>query len=121
MAKNISRRQFLHSSLTGAAVLGTGIISWGATQCDSPQDNIHQKHSKVYFVDSSGGNDAHDGLSTSSAWKSLGRLENAQLNPGDTIRFKRGSAFDRCFTIRASGKSEAPILITDYGDRKSVV
>jgi hypothetical protein len=117
MAKNISRREFLHSSLTGAAVLGTGLAGLGAVQCVSPENQIYPVSPRMYFVDSEEGHDTNDGLSPDTAWKSLDRVEKAALGPGDTIRFKRGSSFDQPLYIYASGKPGVPIVLTDYGDK----
>jgi hypothetical protein len=115
MAKNITRRDFLHSSLTGAVVLGTGLAGLGAVQCESPADNIYPATSRMYFIDSEEGHDTNDGLSPGMAWKSLGRVKKAALGPGDIIRFRRGSSFDQPLNIYASGKPGAPIVLTDYG------
>jgi len=119
MAKSISRREFLHGSLAGAAVLGSGIIGWGAVQCDSPLDVPGQGTPRMYFVDSARGHDSWDGLSPSTAWQSLDRVGKADLGPGDTVRFRRGSSFDQPLIIRASGRPEAPILLSDYGEKDS--
>lgn len=73
----------------------------------------------TYFVDSQSGNDYNNGFSEKTAWKSLEKLQNLQLNPGDEIRFKRGSKFMGEFTVRSSGTSANPILISDYGNEAS--
>ncbi|MBP3529993.1 MAG: right-handed parallel beta-helix repeat-containing protein [Thermoguttaceae bacterium] len=68
-----------------------------------------------YFLDSAGGNDANDGKSPETAWRSLSRLDKATLEPGDVVRFRR----DRVWrgTLRAKSGSEGkPVVYSDYGD-----
>ena len=45
-----------------------------------------------YFV-SAEGSDANDGLTPLSAWKTLKRVSDAQLQPGDGVLFRRGDLF----------------------------
>ena len=68
-----------------------------------------------YFLDSAGGNDANDGKSPETAWRTLERLDKAALEPGDVVRFRR----DRVWrgTLRAKSGSEGkPVVYSDYGD-----
>lgn len=68
-----------------------------------------------YFLDSAGGDDANDGKSPETAWRSLARLDKAALEPGDVVRFRR----DRVWrgTLRAKSGSEGkPVVYSDYGD-----
>jgi hypothetical protein len=118
MTKNFSRRKFLHSGLAGAAVLGSGLIRFGFAAQPHEEKGYADGDAgaSMYFVDSAGGNDANDGLSPDTAWQSLKRVENAALMPGDTVRFRRGSNFDKPLYIRDSGKPGRHILLTDYGE-----
>lgn len=68
-----------------------------------------------YFLDSAGGDDANDGKSPETAWRSLERLDKAALEPGDVVRFRR----DRVWrgTLRPKSGSEGkPVVYSDYGD-----
>ena len=68
-----------------------------------------------YFLDSAGGDDANDGKSPETAWRSLERLDKAALEPGDVVRFRR----DRVWrgTLRAKSGSEGKsVVYSDYGD-----
>jgi len=47
----------------------------------------------TYYVDAVSGIDSNSGLSTSSAWKTVQRVASKTLQPGDTVRFKRGQTF----------------------------
>lgn len=69
----------------------------------------------VYYVDCAAGNDANNGLSTTSAWKSLNRVNTATLSPGQSLLFKRGCAWTGRLWAKWNGTSTAPITIGAYG------
>lgn len=71
-----------------------------------------------FHMDSRAGNDAADGRSPETAWRSLSGLKTTKLVPGDTIRFKRGSQFNGTLAITNSGTADAYIVLTDYGDAR---
>jgi hypothetical protein len=71
-------------------------------------------HGAVYHV-SPEGNDAADGRSPATAWKSLARAEAAPLEPGDSLLFARGGAWKGRLHVKASGTPAAPIAISAYG------
>src|SRR5882672_4202184 len=68
-----------------------------------------------YF--SASGNDANNGTSTSTPWKTLSKFNSvfASKSPGDNFLFKRGDVFYGKITISRSGSSTAPITIGAYG------
>lgn len=47
----------------------------------------------VYYISSLNGNDANDGMSEQTAWKSCEMLKTANLQSGDTVLFECGSLF----------------------------
>ncbi len=67
-----------------------------------------------YFV-ATDGNDANPGTSPSTAWKSLGKVSNAVLAPGDTVLFNRGNTWTGTLSLKQSGTSAARIVIGSYG------
>jgi len=69
-----------------------------------------------YYVSSSNGKDGNNGESEAEPWKSLARVEQAKLSPGDTVHFKSGDVFNGQLVIDESGKDKAPIHFTAYGD-----
>ena len=69
-----------------------------------------------YYIDSVEGSDDNNGLSTSSPWKSHGKVESASLAAGDVVHFKKGSAFTGSIRIRESGAADKPIRLTAYGE-----
>lgn len=67
-----------------------------------------------YFVDSETGNDTAAGISAETAWKTLDAVHRADLQQGDTVRFKRGGRW-RGQLKPKSGNENAPITYTAYG------
>lgn len=68
-----------------------------------------------YYVDATNGNDNHSGISESTAWKSINKVESTTFYPGDIIAFKRGEIWYDNLTMKSSGKIDNPIRITAYG------
>ena len=68
-----------------------------------------------YF--STSGNDANNGTSTSTPWKTLSKFNSvfASRSPGDNFLFNRGDVFYGKIVISRSGSSGAPITIGAYG------
>jgi hypothetical protein len=99
--------------LKNLALLTGGVLSMGYVN----QNKVNNDNSSVtYYVDSKEGNDSNEGTSKNSPWKTISRLNDTELNPGDKIRFKRGSQFDGRLVIRSSGTEDNYITLTDYGD-----
>ncbi|MEV0612661.1 right-handed parallel beta-helix repeat-containing protein [Nonomuraea sp. NPDC050404] len=69
----------------------------------------------TYYVDSRAGDDAADGTTAATAWKSLDKAVAAELKPGDTVAVKRGSAFTGPVKLEASGTAAKPITVKTYG------
>jgi len=70
-----------------------------------------------YYISSSGGNDAANGTSESTPWKTIARLNSvfSSIKPGDKILFKRGDTFYGQLKISRSGLPGNPITISAYG------
>ncbi len=70
----------------------------------------------TYYI-SSAGNDGSDGLSESTAWKSIAKVNSSfsGFKAGDLILFKRGDTFYGTITIKASGTAGSPIVLGAYG------
>ena len=69
----------------------------------------------TYFVDDAGGDDAHDGRSPAAAWRSLARVNGAELHPTDEVLFRRGGTW-RGQLRPVSGAPGSNILYGAYGD-----
>ncbi|HTH27851.1 MAG TPA: right-handed parallel beta-helix repeat-containing protein [Sphingobium sp.] len=69
-----------------------------------------------YHVDATRGDDGNDGLSGETAWKSLARLRDQALMPGDRVLLATGSVWREPLVIRRSGVEGAPISFSPMGD-----
>ncbi len=69
---------------------------------------------KQYYISSSKGDDSNMG-SKLNPWKTLDKISNQKLKPGDTVFFKRGDTFKGHFVPNGSGSRTKPLVITAYG------
>ena len=69
----------------------------------------------AYYVDATGGNDSNSGLSESTSWKSVAKVNSSRFNPGDQILFKRGAIWREQLFVSSSGSSGNPITFGAYG------
>ena len=67
-----------------------------------------------YHVDIASGNDANDGLSAASAFKTLERATK-QLKAGDALNLAAGNMFREALVLKTSGTAEKPIVIRGNG------
>ena len=67
-----------------------------------------------YYLSSSTGNDNNNGSQTQ-PWKTLSKLSNTTLGPGDTVYFKKGDTFRGHFVVNGSGTEGNLITFTSYG------
>lgn len=70
---------------------------------------------RTYYVDSRSGNDANNALSPSNAWKTIAKVNAADLRPGDAILLRRGDTWHEQLTLSSSGSPNSPITIDAYG------
>ena len=78
----------------------------------------------IYYVDSENGNANKNATGTSKgdAFKTLKQVNAVNLQPGDQVRFKRGSVFNGealHFTKEDSGSADASVVISTYGDESA--
>lgn len=71
--------------------------------------------SAVYYVDATNGNDANAGVSQSTPWKTIAKINASKFNPGDQLLFKRGETWREQLTVSSSGSSGNPITFGAYG------
>ena len=67
-----------------------------------------------YYLSSSTGNDNNNG-SQNQPWKTLSKISNTTLDPGDTVYFKKGDTFRGHYVVNGSGTEENPITFKSYG------
>ncbi len=70
---------------------------------------------KNYYLDSSTGQDSHDGASPASPWRSLEKINSIVFSGGDTIHFVNGGEWRGYFEPKGSGQMGNPIVVKSYG------
>lgn len=69
----------------------------------------------TYYVSASG-SDSNSGTSPGSAWRTVQRVDQASLQPGDGVLFEGGATFsDETLMPGASGAPGSPIVFGSYG------
>lgn len=70
----------------------------------------------TYYVSPSG-NDANSGTSTSSAWRTIARVNQSTFSyqPGDKVLFERGGVWRGEIILGANGNAAQPITVGAYG------
>ena len=106
----------MKNPLTPAVAIGwiaiVLVFSAQSTATSAPPEN---DKNRTFYVDSEHGRDAGGGRSVDTAWRTLDRVNCANLEPGDTVRFCCGGAW-RGSLVPASGEEDAPVTYTSYGD-----
>ncbi|MEG1403582.1 right-handed parallel beta-helix repeat-containing protein [Bacteroides sp.] len=82
-----------------------------------------EKQAVSYYIDATAGNDVNNGTSPEKAWRSIDRVKNLKLAPGDRVLLKRGESFYGELHISGKGQKDKPIVIDGYGtsDKKPCV
>lgn len=80
--------------------------------------NRYEKGSgTAYYVDSINGNDSNSGTSEEEPFKTLNKVNEITLKPGDSILLKKGSIFDnQQLAPKGRGTEKDHILIGSYGN-----
>src|SRR5690349_11261841 len=74
----------------------------------------------TYYVSPSG-NDGNPGLSATSPWKSISKVNSVSLKPGDKVLFQGGQTFYGEITLKAGGSSNSPITLASYGSSRAII
>jgi hypothetical protein len=88
-------------------------LAWAATLLASAWLNQAYVQAAVYHV-APDGDDARDGRTPQQAWRSLDRVNTAQLAAGDQVLFRRGGQW-RGQLVPKSGSEAGPITYGAYG------
>jgi hypothetical protein len=75
-----------------------------------------------YYLSTSG-NDSSPGTSPGKAWKSIEKVNELTLKPGDKILFKGGETFTGTlkFDAEDSGTPDNPVTIASYGEGRALI
>jgi len=67
-----------------------------------------------YYV-ANQGNDNNDGISYSTAWRTIDKINISSFQPGDSIQFRCGDEWREQLNVSNSGVSGSPITFTSFG------
>jgi hypothetical protein len=76
--------------------------------------------SKMYFI-SPLGDDNNNGISASTPWKTLSKVNATAFSPGDVILFEGGQTFAGSLYITSSGTSGFNIKFASYGSGRAII
>ncbi|GAA3191529.1 right-handed parallel beta-helix repeat-containing protein [Nonomuraea roseoviolacea subsp. carminata] len=94
-------------NLLSAAVLASSLLPFNA--------GATLNAGTTYYVDSRKGDDSAAGTSATAPWRSLDKVNAADLKPGDAVSLKRGSRWTGTLTLSAKGTAARPIVVQPYG------
>jgi hypothetical protein len=73
----------------------------------------------TYYISSSEGDDQFDGRSSTTPWKTISRLNQQSLSPGETVCFKRGDVWrlptDAYLDVKGGSPERGYVTYTAYG------
>ncbi len=72
-------------------------------------------HAVDYHVDGRSGNDAHDGTSPRTAWRTLDKANKVTLEPGDRLLLRAGTRYAGQLAPKGAGTAEQPITVGKFG------
>lgn len=105
-------QQAMSWSPTGFVLVENGAL---VGQYPPPFPVPRQSGGTTYYVDSAGGNNANDGRDVLRAWRSLSKVNGANLRPGDTVLLKRGGVWRETLVPKTSGTAGNVIKFGAYG------
>ena len=82
----------------------------------NPVYNWKSPGHRAYYADSQNGNDANDGRSPKTAWKTLTKINSGQFAAGDKILLRAGSHWAGFIAPGGRGNSKSPITLSRYGE-----
>ena len=75
-----------------------------------------QSVGNTYYISASTGDDAADGLSVESAWKSFANVKPLRLTAGDRVLLRRSDEWNETLYVHANGAENNWVLVSYYGD-----
>ena len=70
---------------------------------------------RTFHIDARAGDDARDGLTPQTAWRTFAKIAGRTLGPGDRLLLKRGSVFNEELVVTARGAADNWAEIAAYG------
>lgn len=96
-------------------------LALAATLCFTAVAGIDFSHAgaasaNTYYISSSEGSDAADGLTPDTAWKSFANINAKKLEAGEKVLLKRGDTFTERLEILGQGTQDNWIELSAYGE-----
>jgi hypothetical protein len=75
------------------------------------------QHAKpgIFYIDARSGNDAGNGNTLKTPWRTLKKINETVFRPGDQILFRSGQSWTGQLNPKGSGSQKMPIIISNYG------
>ncbi|MEX2553746.1 MAG: DNRLRE domain-containing protein [Actinomycetota bacterium] len=93
----------------------TGFVSVSSREVTAEAPKLEVRTKATYYVDAAAGNDANPGTTPAAAWRTLTKVKDAVLAPGDTVLFNRGNQWSGTLNLQRSGTGTGRIVIGSYG------
>lgn len=105
---------FVSLAVADMLKFGSSFVA-GSVGPSAPPPAVAVSNQRTFYLDSHRGNDDEDGLSPTSAWRSLLKARNAHLQPGDSMLFARGSVWRGQLNLQ-TGNATHTTLYGAFGD-----
>ena len=69
---------------------------------------------QAFHLDSRAGDDANDGLSPATAWRTLEKASSRTYQSGERLLLRKGCVFQGKLLLRASGSAQQPVIVEAY-------
>ncbi len=106
-ARRLAVALLLFSSLLGSGC--SSLFERRTTETSSPATSVQ------YYVDSRSGSDDNPGTAPDRPWRTLARVEQQPLRPGDTVHLACGSTWEGGLVASRSGEPGRPVAYQAYG------
>ncbi|MGV3763075.1 right-handed parallel beta-helix repeat-containing protein [Parapedobacter sp.] len=77
---------------------------------------VRGAYADTYYVDARDGDDRSSGRDSIGAWRTLGRVNRATFQPGDTLLFRAGRIYEGQLKPQGAGSEAQPIVVANYGE-----
>src|SRR6187431_3285048 len=94
-------------------LLAENYVGYGPSVGDST--NKKDARATIYYV-SNQGNDANNGTSKKTAWRTIAKVNASRFEPGDKILFKKGDTWNERLNPPSSGSAGNAIIFGSYGN-----
>ncbi len=114
-----NRRWKSAASLILAAVLTAGSVNVAfPVSVQAAAVGEARDAATVYYIDAANGNDANNGTSENTAWKSFANVEKLSLTAGQKVLLKAGCTWneEKLMIKDAKGTAENPVVLGKYGE-----